>query len=43
MQSGTLAPQRSAKVRILSKFSTGRIPGTIGAQMPAAAQASRKR
>ena len=32
-----------AKFTILAKFSTGRMPGRIGAVIPAAAQASRKR
>ena len=35
--------QRAAKFTILRKFSTGRIPGTIGTPIPAATQASRKR
>ena len=43
IHSGTDALQRPAKFTILAKFSTGRMPGWIGAEIPAAAQASRKR
>ena len=42
-QSGMLAPQRAAKRSTCGKRVIGRMPGTIGARMPAAAQRSRKR
>ena len=40
---GMPAPQRSAKRHTCAKRVMGRMPGTIGALMPAAAQRSRKR
>jgi len=38
-----LVPQLSAKRRVPDQFSIGRMPGTMGALIPALAQASRNR